>query len=214
MRKMFEMMRNFFCLTPAIAAAILSHEYARFITARRFEATKPEWGGPGFIRRIDPVGLLMFYFFKFGWSRPFPVNYWKLRKAKYFKAILTALSGSIANFSLGVITGLIFYLSGLHRFSTFMPETVSSFPASYLADVVYWTMVINLNTALFNLIPIPPLDGANIVTMLVPESQVNWLVKYELYGILTLLVLSLMGIIQLIMWPITQFIQLLARLIA
>ncbi len=76
-------------------------------------------------------------------------------------------------------------------------------------------MVINLNTALFNLIPIPPLDGANIVTVLVPESQVNWLVKkYELYGILTLLVLSLMGIIQLIMWPITQFIQLLARLIA
>ncbi|MDD3461790.1 MAG: site-2 protease family protein, partial [Mesotoga sp.] len=68
--------------------------------------------------------------------------------------------------------------------------------------------------ALFNLIPIPPLDGANIVTMIVPENQVNWLVKYELYGILTLLVLSLMGIIQLVMWPITQFIQLLARLIA
>jgi len=67
---------------------------------------------------------------------------------------------------------------------------------------------------LFNLIPIPALDGANIVTVLVPESQFNWLVKYELYGILTLLVLSLMGIIQLIMWPITQFIQLLARLIA
>ncbi|HCO70618.1 site-2 protease family protein [Mesotoga sp.] len=211
---MLEMMRNFFCLTPAIAATILSHEYARFITARKFEAIKPEWGEPGFIRRIDPVGLLMYYFFKFGWSRPFPVNYWKLRKAGYFKAILTSISGSIANFSLGLIVGLLFYLSGLYQYSTFLPDSVSSFPTSYIADVVYWTMVINLNTALFNLIPIPPLDGANIVTVLVPESQVNWLVKYELYGILTLLVLSLMGIIQLIMWPITQFIQLLARLIA
>lgn len=211
---MLEMMRNFFSLTPAIAVAIISHEYFRFITAKRFDAVKPEWGGPGFIRRIDPVGLLMYYFFKFGWSRPFPVNYWKLRKAGYFKGILTAISGSIANFSIGLIAGLVFYLSGLHQYSTFMPEAVNSFPLSYIADVVYWMMVIDLNTALFNLIPIPPLDGANIVTMIVPENQVNWLVKYELYGILTLLVLSLMGIIQLVMWPITQFIQLLARLIA
>lgn len=210
---MLEMMRSFFALTPAIAIAILSHEYAHFLLARRFDTTFTHWKKPGLIKRVDPVGLLMYYFFKFGWSRPYPINYWKLRKLGYPKAIFTAVSGSIANFSVGLTAGLIFYLSGLHEFSTLMPDHTSNYLISYFADVLYWIMVIDLNTAFFNLLPIPPLDGANVITVIVPENYVNWLVKYELYGILTLLVLSLMGIIQLIMWPITQFIQLLARLI-
>jgi Zn-dependent protease len=210
---MLEMLRNFISLTPAIIVAILTHEYSHYYLARYFDRTRTEWSKPGFIRRVDPVGLLMYYLFKFGWSRPYPVNYWKLRKLGYSKAILTALSGSLGNFVVGLLAGLVFYLSGLHRYSTLMPDYLSSYPLSYFADVIYWVMFIDLSTAFFNLLPIPPLDGANIITVIVPESYVNWLVKYELYGILVLLVLSLIGVIQLIMWPVTQFIQILSWLI-
>lgn len=94
-----------------------------------------------------------------------------------------------------------------------MPDYLSSYPLSYFADVIYWIMFIDLSTAFFNLLPIPPLDGANIIAVIVPENYVNWLVKYELYGILVLLVLSLIGVIQLVMWPVTQFIQILSWLI-
>lgn len=210
---MIEMMRNFFSLAPAIAVAILCHEYPHYLLARHFDKSRTEWIKPGFIRRIDPVGLLMYFFFKFGWSRPYPVNYWKLRKLGYSRAIFTALSGSLGNFVIGLIAGLIFYLSGLYRYSTLMPYYMNSYLISYFADVLYWIMVIDLNTAFFSLLPIPPLDGATLITIVVPENQVSWLVKYELYGILTLLVLSLIGVVQLIMWPITQFIQLLSWLI-
>ena len=214
METVIEMTRKFIVMTPSIAIAIYVHELSHFFTAKKYTVGATNWTHPGFVERIDPVGLLMYYFFLFGWSRPYPINYWKLRKVGIKKALLTTFSGPISNFIIGLSAGLIFYLSGLYRLSTEMPNYVLVNPIlNCLSDAVYWVMVINLNTSLFNLIPIPPLDGANIVTVVVPEDYVQWLAKYEIYGIILLLVLSLLGIMQLIMWPVTEFVKLLSRII-
>lgn len=214
MESVIEMTRKFIVLSPAIAIAIYLHEYSHYYFSKKFMTGAVERPRPDFISRVDPVGLLMYYFFLFGWSRPYPINYWKLRKEGLSKALITVFSGPLTNFLIGLIAGIVFYVSGLYKFSTEMPHFSIINPyMNYLADVVYWTMIINLNTSLFNLIPIPPLDGANVLTVVVPANYVQWLAKYEIYGIMVLLVLSLLGIMQLIMWPITEFVTFLARVI-
>lgn len=210
------MIRNFICLTPAVVSVIFIREYTRYLFGKAFsENSKLE--KPGFIKRIDPLGMLMLYFFRFGWSRPYPLNYWKIKKRGTWKALLTATSGSIANFLLGLAVGLIFYLTGAHKYSSFFYDSGYNSVSpllNYFADVLYWTMITNLNTSLFNLLPFPPLDGSNIFTILLPERYLIWLAKYEIYGVLALIVLSLLGVIQMIMWPITRFIEFLAHLAA
>lgn len=214
METVIEMTRKFIVLSPAIAIAIYFHEYSHYYFSNKFISGSVEKQKPGFINRIDPVGLLMYFFFLFGWSRPYPINYWKLRKEGLAKALLTVFSGPLTNFLIGLTAGLVFYFSGLYSYSTEMPHFSIVNPyMNYLADVIYWTMIINLNTSLFNLIPIPPLDGANILTIVVPANYVQWLAKYEIYGLIVLLVLSLLGIMQLIMWPITEFVSFLSHAI-
>ncbi len=218
MQGLLEVLKRVLALTPAIVLAVVGHEYPRYFLYRLYnpdrnkEARLPR---PGVFKRMDPIGLLMFYLFRFGWTRRYPVNYWKLKRQGMHRAILTALSGSLGNLSLGVLVGLVFYLSGMSQFCTELSGSITghSFLA-YSADVMYWSMIVNLNTALFNILPIPPLDGSTVVTIIAPPQYVNWLVKYELYGIIALLALSGLGIIQMIMYPVTEFVTFLARVIS
>jgi len=213
-----ETVRRLLALTPAIMVTIIAHEYPRYFLYRRFDPDRNrdvKLPPPGFFRRIDPIGLMMFYLFKFGWSRRYPVNYWKLKRKGTSRAVFTALSGSAGNLLVGVIAGVVFYVSGVSLYAAEIASGTAGSPlVSYLADVMYWIMIVNLNTALFNILPIPPLDGATVVTIIAPPQYVNWLVKYELYGIIALLALSALGIIQMIMYPVTEFVALLARVIS
>jgi Zn-dependent protease len=210
------MIRNFISLTPAVISVIFIREYARYLLGKAFSGNS-KLEKPGFVKRIDPLGMLMLYFLHFGWSRPYPLNYWKIKKRGTWKALLTATSGSIANFLFGLTVGLVFYLTGAHNFSSFFADPVYN-PGSpllnYFSYVLYWTMITHLNTSLFNLLPFPPLDGSNVFTILLPERYLIWLAKYEIYGVLTLIVLSLLGVIQMIMWPVTRFVEFLAHLAA
>lgn len=114
----------------------------------------------------------------FGWAKPVPVNplnFSSLRRGELF----VAAAGILANFSLAVIAAIIFHILNA------LPQT---FPA-LLGSLLRFTVLINLVLGIFNLFPIPPLDGSKVLMSQLPYKLAKSYQKIEPYGILILLIL-------------------------
>lgn len=138
------------------------------------------------LRHLDPFGLLMMVVVGFGWAKPVPVNPNYFRKPKQGMAV-TALAGPVSNLLLAVLflgIGKVIYLyapysEGMNVFFEWCLFTVAP---------------MSVGMGLFNLIPIPPLDGSKVLAMFLPNSAYGQLMRYERYGILVLLALSWLGL--------------------
>lgn len=138
------------------------------------------------LRHLDPFGLIMMIAVGFGWAKPVPVNPNYFRKPKQGMAV-TALAGPVSNLLLAVLflgIGKVIYLyapysAGMNVFFEWCLFTVAP---------------MSVGMGLFNLIPIPPLDGSKVLAMFLPNSAYGQLMRYERYGILVLLALSWLGL--------------------
>ena len=134
------------------------------------------------LRHIDWIGFVMMIVAGFGWAKPVPVNPNYFRKPKQGMAV-TALAGPVSNLLLAVLflgIGKVIYLyapysAGMNVFFEWCLFTVAP---------------MSVGMGLFNLIPIPPLDGSKVLAMFLPNSAYGQLMRYERYGILVLLALS------------------------
>ena len=138
------------------------------------------------LRHIDWIGLLMMFVAGFGWAKPVPVDPRYFRKPKQGMA-LTALAGPVSNFVLAVLAMLISKVIYLYAPYSAAMDVVFSF-------CLYTLAPLSIGLGLFNLIPIPPLDGSKVLAAFLPDRQYNTLIRYERYGIVVLLVLSFVGI--------------------
>ena len=133
------------------------------------------------LRHIDWFGLAMMFFVGFGWAKPVPVDPRYFRKPKEGMAV-TALAGPVSNILLSVL--LLLICKGIYIVN----------PDGYLAYVIFQflltTSVLSVGLGLFNLVPIPPLDGSKVLAVFLPDSAYIRLMRYERYGILVLLALS------------------------
>ena len=129
------------------------------------------------IRHLDPMGLLMMVIFGFGYAKPVPVDMRKFQNPKRGMAI-TALAGPLCN----VLISLVFYfLYGL----LILPLSGSS--AGQLAlEMMETTVVLSLAMAIFNILPVPPLDGSKVLFSLLSDEGYWKLMRYERYGFLIL----------------------------
>lgn len=133
------------------------------------------------LRHIDWLGLLMMFTMGFGWAKPVPVD------PRYFKnpkkgMALTALAGPVSNFMLAF--SLILLSKGIYLYAdyTLVWDVIFNFLLS--------TAVLSIGLGLFNLLPIPPLDGSKVLGALLPDRAYFTLMRYERYGMLLLLLLS------------------------
>ena len=138
------------------------------------------------LRHIDWFGLAMMFFVGFGWAKPVPVDPRYFKKPKEGMA-LTALAGPVSNFLLALL--LMFISKMIYLYA----------PYSAALDVLftfclYTAAPLSIGLGLFNLIPIPPLDGSKVIAVLLPDQTYVKLMRYERYGMLLLLALSLLGI--------------------
>ena len=128
----------------------------------------------------------------FGWAKPVPINPFNFRDQKYGQAKV-ALAGVAANFALALVFGTIL---------RFWPEISNSVSTGFYA-LAQEIVVINLILAVFNLIPIPPLDGSHVLFTFLPASQDDFKIFLQRYGFIFLLIL--IYFLSPIMNPILQF---------
>ena len=138
------------------------------------------------LKHLDPIGLLMMVTVHFGYAKPVPVNMNKFKNPKRDMAI-TALAGPVSNV---VITLVFLLLYGL----LYLPLQRSAV-GEYLLDMLDLTAYISIGYAIFNILPIPPLDGSKVLFSVLDEESYRKLMRYERYGGLILMALVWSGVL-------------------
>lgn len=137
------------------------------------------------LRHIDWFGLLMMLVAGFGWARPVPVNPNYFKKPRQGMA-LTALAGPASNLLLALLLLIPARLIYTYAHYSIFNQTALDFLTS--------TAALSIGLGLFNLIPIPPLDGSKVLAVLLPERAYLWLMRYERFGIFALWLLVALGV--------------------
>lgn len=179
---------------PAVIIALSFHEYAHAWLADKLGDPTPRFTGRLTINplaHLDILGTIMLLFFRFGWAKPVMINPANFRKPRRDMA-LVALSGPCINFILALIFAIPFKL-GIH-----MGWATERF--------FFNALIINLSLMVFNLIPLPPLDGSRIVSYFLSYKLDKYYREIERYGMIILLLLIGLGIVRKVMLPIIFYI--------
>ena len=134
--------------------------------------------------------------FVFGWAKPVPINMLNLKNPKK-DMILVSLAGVTANFLLAVIAGIIMFF--IRNFFYDVASMISVY------KILYFVVCINVVLMVFNLIPIPPLDGSRVLIFLLPKELAIKYAKIERYGFIIILALMVTNVLQIIIGPIASF---------
>jgi Zn-dependent protease len=171
-------------LVPALFAVMLHEVSHGFVAAKFGDPTARLLGrltlNP--LRHLDPIGTLALLFFGFGWARPVPVNFRNLRQPRR-DMIWVALAGPLTNFCLALASALL--LRGLGALE--VGDTVLGPYLEPVALMAGFSLYINIILAVFNLIPIPPLDGGRVLSGLLPQRQADLLSRVEPFGFMLIL---------------------------
>lgn len=170
---------------PAVVIALSFHEWAHAYAAWKLgDPTARNLGRMTLnpFAHIDPIGCILMLLVRFGWAKPVPINIRNFKKPRR-DDIIVSLAGVGVNFvlaflSLGVL-GLLIHFYVLNEI---------------VLNIMLNFCFINLGLMVFNLIPIPPLDGSKIMAVLLPDRAYEMLMRYERFGILLLLALSWFGV--------------------
>lgn len=172
---------------PLIAGVLLIaftvHEFAHAYTAYKLgDSTAKNQGrltlNP--MQHLDPIGTIFIFLVGFGWARPVPVNRFHFKNPR-LGGILVSLMGPVSNFALAIIGAGMMFLFISTGLAASLPHLVMDF----LNLFIY----LNVLLFVFNLLPLPPLDGYRIVEDLVPPSVRAKMTRYENYGSLIFIIL-------------------------
>lgn len=193
---------------PALLAIIL-HEVSHGWVADRLGDSTARYSGRltlNPIAHIDifgtvilPLVLLVSGGFIFGYAKPVPINPYNLRNPRS-DMIWISLAGILTNLALAAISAMLF------RFIVAIFPVGGNLIVTPLAMMLGVSVRINIILAVFNAIPIPPLDGSRVLSRLLPPRQAALFMKLEPYGFLIILLLFFTGLIELI-WPIIRFLM-------
>ena len=192
----------------ALLPALTVHEWAHGYTAYKLGDSTAKADGRLSLNpldHLDPFGTLMLLLVGFGWAKPVPVN------TRYFKKprrdfALTSLAGPVSNILLGFVSTLL-YVFAIYACSAW---SVSEMTAMVIINVFYFSALYNLGLGLFNLIPLPPLDGSNILTCLLPQriamhySKIRYYSSYIFIALVVLRRIPMLEFIpEIVFWPVT-----------
>ncbi len=186
---------------PALLVAVTVHEVAHGLVAERLGDPTARLQGRITLNplpHIDPIGALAFVLAGFGWAKPVPVNGANLRRPVRDMACVAAA---------GPASNLIVAFLGLVLFVLLRRTASASFIAVPLAGVLFYVYQFNLVLAIFNLIPVPPLDGGHFLPYLLPRGSWSLISQLEQYGPFILLLLVLTDATRFVIGPAVQFVS-------
>lgn len=164
-----------------LVIALTFHEFAHAWTATRYGDDTPYIMGRltlNPLKHLDPLGSAMLVLVGFGWAKPVQVNPVALERRSHSAYLWVSLAGPFSNFLLAIAASLIFRI--------FVGGT-----QGWFAYFLYEFITINLLLWIFNLIPIPPLDGEKLLLYFIPQSAAPFYAKYQQYGPILLVVLMI-----------------------
>ena len=194
-------------LVPPILLAVTVHEMAHgWVAYRLGDPTAKMLGRLSFnpLRHLDPIGTLVFFLTQtIGWARPVPIN------PVYFKyprrdMVWVSIAGPAANMTLAAISAFLLraapgFLGGALESSMYFVR-----PLVYMA---YVSIQLNIGLAVFNLIPIPPLDGSKVLMGFLPLRFAVWYGQLERYGFIIILILVFTGVTGRIIVPLIIYLN-------
>ena len=183
---------------PGVIIAMTFHEYAHARAAVALGDFTPRLMGRLTLdprAHIDPIGLIMLFLVRFGWAKPVMINPRNFRKPRR-DDILVSVAGPAMNLFLGFIAFYVMKLSYWHY--------IDVSPITY--EIIQMICVCNINFAIFNMLPIPPLDGSHILRNLLPPNLAYRYQSIEQYSMLILVVCVVTPIPQYILKPLGDFV--------
>jgi Zn-dependent protease len=176
----------FVLLAISLIGAISMHEFAHALAADLQGDRLPRAMGRVTLnpaKHLDPIGTLCLFLVGFGWGKPVEFRPQAL-SSKRFGAAIVALAGPMMNVALAIVAAILFRLF--------------SGDLGMVPEFLFYFSTINLLLAIFNLIPLPPLDGSRLLTIFLPPSKQKIIFFLDQYGFLVLLVLVFFGGLSLI----------------
>lgn len=194
-------MSNFLLTIPFFFAAIILHEFAHGWVANKLGDSTAKYSGRltlNPLAHIDPFGTLLLPLLLiilnspviFGWAKPVPVNFWNLRHPKR-DMVLVGIAGPLANFLIAIILSL----------------SLKIILSPVLINLFTYAILINLVLGVFNLMPVPPLDGSRVVSGILPMKLALIYNRLERYGVIIIFLLLFFNILDLWIWPIVNFLS-------
>lgn len=192
---------------PGVLVAITFHEYAHAFAADKLGDDTPRLQGRlslNPLAHLDPIGSLMLLFVGVGWGKPVqinPNNFNRTISISKGEAIVSA-AGPIMNFILAIVFCIVYFV--IYKFAgTFVDTQIGGIVLSIILSTVY----INLGLGIFNLIPMPPLDGSKILKNFLPYRARAWMESNEYLFYMIFLALWIFGILGNIISPLINIVS-------
>lgn len=176
---------------PAVIIAITVHEFAHaFVAYKLGDKSAKAMGRLSLnpIKHIDPVGFLCLLLFRFGWASPVPVNARNFKNPK-LGLFLTSIAGPLSNLILAF--GGCFVYTAFSLLAQFCTTNFLVISYALISNAIGAFCLINVTLAIFNLIPLPPLDGFKLLSLIIPKHSYKAMMKYEKYFALGFMVVLL-----------------------
>lgn len=178
---------------PAIVIALSIHEFAHaFVAYKMGDITQKERGRISLnpFAHVDWTGLLCLLIFQFGWAKPVQVD------TRYFKdekegLVWSSIAGPVVNLLAGFIFVFIYFLLIKLNIYTYQSSGI----VNYIMELLLMCSLINIGLGIFNLIPIPPLDGSKVLISVLPDKINHQILRYEQYISILLLFVLVLGVL-------------------
>ncbi len=200
---MTEQLLRYTIMIPPLLLSLTLHEYAHgWVAWRLGDPTAKQLGRLSFnpISHLDPIGTIAFIFLNFGWAKPVPVI------PRYFRNPIqgmcwVAAAGPAANLILAILSALLYKALFPLLIAGAQHAVIAKTVAIPLIGMLRASVWINLVLCIFNLLPVPPLDGSRILAGILPPKMAYGWAQLERYGFILLLLLMMSGVIGRVIGP-------------
>lgn len=191
---------------PGVIVAITFHEFAHAFAAYKLGDDTPKMQGRlnlNPLSHMDPIGLVLLIFAHIGWGKPVEINPRNFDRKHSMSAgeAIVSVAGPAMNFVLAIVFTLLYFVIG-----KFFPSFAISQIGFYVMIMIQSAAIVNVGLGVFNLIPLPPLDGSKIFRNFMSYKVKTWLDTYQQYFYIAFLILWITGLAGKLISPIIGWI--------